>query len=527
MMQSAKFGLLLAALAISSPALAAPDGWRISEKSGTVTVLHSGVSKIALQGNAVAVGDVISTGLNGRAVLVRGQEYLVVAPGSRLRVADPAPSGGFVQIIQDVGNVIFKIKRKSTPHFAVQTPYLAAVVKGTTFSVTVSEAGASVQVIEGAVEVKTNDGGASDLVKPGMIAAVTARDLFSLKVDGDSSQVTTSPNAPASQSPASESSATSATSETAATSAPAATATSAPVTAIVEAKIEAPIVEATQQVSALTGGLIEGTSTIVSPVRAEEVRMEVAAATPTPVTEAAVATPPATATAVATAPAPAAETAAATAPAQPAATPPAPTEVAAVTAPADMLPPAFDDDDDAAAASDDGKDEKTDKNDGNAKDVANTVSPPAPVEVAAVTPPISALPPEVDIDEDDDGNESDAAEAAREAEREKANDKKTDVAVVTPPAPVEVAAAPPVAALPPAVETDVETNDAAIAELEKANGKKKDAADMAALPPVAVEVAVVTPPAAVDVQLGNGNVFGLEKDSKGLKIEGGRGNSDD
>jgi ferric-dicitrate binding protein FerR (iron transport regulator) len=39
-------------------------------------------------------------------------------------------------------------------------------VKGTTFSVTVSPTGASVQVIEGAVEVATNDGGARQLVEP-------------------------------------------------------------------------------------------------------------------------------------------------------------------------------------------------------------------------------------------------------------------------------------------------------------------------------------------------------------------------
>jgi len=244
-MINAKFTLVAIGLFMTSAASAAPDGWQISEKSGTVTVLHSGVSKIALQGNAIAMGDVVNTGPNGRAVLVRGQEYLVIAPNSRLRIADPAPSGGMVQILQDVGNVIFKIKRKSTPHFAVQTPYLAAVVKGTTFSVTVNESGASVQVIEGAVEVKTNDGGARDLVRPGMIAAVNARNLFQLKIDGDTSHVTVSPNAPVEDgglAPAPQSDES-------------LTVTS--VTASAQ-QIESPIVETVQSASLLTGGLGSG-----------------------------------------------------------------------------------------------------------------------------------------------------------------------------------------------------------------------------------------------------------------------------
>lgn len=329
-----KANLTLAAIGLfmASPAYAAPpEGWKISEKSGTVTVLHSGVSKIALQGNAITMGDVVNTGANGRAVLVRGQEYLVIAPNSRLRIADPAPSGGMIQILQDVGNVIFKIKRKSTPHFAVQTPYLAAVVKGTTFSVTVNESGASVQVIEGAVEVNTNDGGARDFVRPGMIAAVNARNLFQLKIDGDTSHVTVSPNAPAGgsgQAPAEQSDESlTATSETS-----------------VEAnaqQIESSIVETAQSASLLTGGLIEGNTSFASPVRALEVKQETAAVIPPVVPEAvaSVVTAVPTPAAVAVVEAPAAPVAAPVAVVV-AETPVAASPVAVAVAPAPVeLPP--------------------------------------------------------------------------------------------------------------------------------------------------------------------------------------------
>src|SRR3546814_6588562 len=81
------------------------------------------------------------TGPNARAVLVRGEEYAIVAPNTRLEIADPAKSGGLWQIVESAGNIVFSIKKKLTPHFGVQTPYLAAVVKGTTFSVTVDGTG--------------------------------------------------------------------------------------------------------------------------------------------------------------------------------------------------------------------------------------------------------------------------------------------------------------------------------------------------------------------------------------------------
>jgi hypothetical protein len=179
----------LIGLLSSCSAFAAVPGWTISESSGQVSIIAPGVSKVAQRGGAVSVGEVVTTGANGRAVLVRGEEYLIVSPNTRIRVADPARSGGMTQIMELFGNTIFRIKKMATPHFGVQTPYLAAVVKGTTFSVTVTERGASVQVVEGRVEVSTRDGGASYMVLPGDIASVNAGALSQLNVAGRENQV--------------------------------------------------------------------------------------------------------------------------------------------------------------------------------------------------------------------------------------------------------------------------------------------------------------------------------------------------
>ena len=173
----------LLTLTCSSPAFAGPVGWTISETSGTVRISGSGMQKVATRGLAIAAGDTVSTGRDGRAVLVRGTEVMMVAPASQLRLPPEAETAGFTRVVEEFGNVVFMIKKKMTPHFEVKTPYLAAVVKGTTFSVGVTPQGASVQVLEGAVDVATIDGRAHDLITPGAIALVGATTRFRMQIE--------------------------------------------------------------------------------------------------------------------------------------------------------------------------------------------------------------------------------------------------------------------------------------------------------------------------------------------------------
>lgn len=143
--------LALLVASCSTAAIGKEPMWTISETSGTVRVSHAGIMRIATRGSAITPGDVVTTGPGGRAVLVRGSEFMMVASASQLRLPVEEQATGFTRVIEDFGNVVFMIKKKMTPHFEVKTPYLAAVVKGTTFSVGVTSKGASVQVLEGAV----------------------------------------------------------------------------------------------------------------------------------------------------------------------------------------------------------------------------------------------------------------------------------------------------------------------------------------------------------------------------------------
>ena len=179
-MRKTIIGLALLAFAASGEA-SAQTGWRVSESSGDVRVAVNGQTRPVARGMLLASGAVVASNPGGRAVLVNGNDYVILSPSSRVRLpGQPAgvipASGGrtmgqMTQVVSEAGTALYRIEHLANPHFRVQTPYLAAVVKGTVFSVTVTRGGASVQVTQGAVEVSTVDGGAAQLVRPGRAAA--------------------------------------------------------------------------------------------------------------------------------------------------------------------------------------------------------------------------------------------------------------------------------------------------------------------------------------------------------------------
>src|SRR5215213_9139407 len=155
---------------VATPAFAKDSGgnWIVSQRSGDVRVVHRGLQQASVRANtSLSPGDVVMTGATGRATLARGADYIVVAPRSELRLPAEAQPGGFTRVVQRLGTLLFKVKHTGVPHFAVDTPMLAAVVKGTTFTVIVDKDRSAVQVIEGIVQVEATDGGMQKLVDGG------------------------------------------------------------------------------------------------------------------------------------------------------------------------------------------------------------------------------------------------------------------------------------------------------------------------------------------------------------------------
>ena len=261
-MRPFKWAIVPIMFATASGASAADKPWAVTEASGDVRVVVGGQTKAVKRGALLASGSLLVTGAQARAVIVHGGDAVVVSQNSRLKIAEPSPERGIFATMVEYGTSLFRIKHTNTPHFGVKTPYLAAVVKGTTFTVNVGPVGSSVQVTEGAVEVATLDGGAADLITPGNIASVAASDRYQLRVDGDSSRVIRSNLAPATAAPAAESkndSAAPASGESDASPAPAGSSASesggAPAA---EAEIGQAVAAAPVSLADVTGGLVTG-----------------------------------------------------------------------------------------------------------------------------------------------------------------------------------------------------------------------------------------------------------------------------
>lgn len=159
--------------------------WIVTKMSGTVELSTNGAQQIALsQGGKLVAGGRIVTGKNGRVRLVRGQERMFVGPDSVVMLPVEPESDGTTTILQQIGSVLFEVEKKNVQHFTVETPFLAAVVKGTRFTVSVDELGANVGVERGLVAVTDNASGEQADIAPGQTASVSAGSAGGLTLTG-------------------------------------------------------------------------------------------------------------------------------------------------------------------------------------------------------------------------------------------------------------------------------------------------------------------------------------------------------
>src|SRR4029077_1362865 len=159
--------------------------WQVSKTSGEVWVATSGVQPASLGDQAtLKPGDSIRTGRNGRVLLVRGQETILVAPNSAITLPATQKDAGSTTILQQAGSIKLEVDKRNERNFEVETPYLVAAVKGTQFTVTVSQGTAKVDVSHGSVEVADFKSGQIALVMPGQSAKVTTFGPGGLSLSG-------------------------------------------------------------------------------------------------------------------------------------------------------------------------------------------------------------------------------------------------------------------------------------------------------------------------------------------------------
>lgn len=176
---SAALAFAFAAL-FSSTALA--DDWTAVKLRGIVVGLFDG-EWVKLERDAVVPEDQpIRTLASGRVTFQRGNETVELGPDTQVQIIDRAGHGKFTTVRQYYGRVAVEAEVREVTHFSVETPFLAAVVKGTRFIVFSDEDGARVQVERGAVAVEDSADQSSVVVAAGQEAAAAPGEV--LKVSG-------------------------------------------------------------------------------------------------------------------------------------------------------------------------------------------------------------------------------------------------------------------------------------------------------------------------------------------------------
>lgn len=173
-------------VAMASPVFAADDGaWTVSKSSGEVWLTSSGAQPASLkQEEMLKPGDTVRTGRTGRVLLRRGEETMLVSPNSVVGMPAESKEGLSTTIIQQAGSILLEVEKRNVKHFEVETPYLAAVVKGTQFSVTIKDGSTSVGVIRGQVEVADFRSGQIAQVMPGQHATTFTTGKVGLTLGG-------------------------------------------------------------------------------------------------------------------------------------------------------------------------------------------------------------------------------------------------------------------------------------------------------------------------------------------------------
>lgn len=173
-------------LGMASGASAAEDGvWSVSKATGEVWIATDGAQQVSLnQEETLKPGNTIRTGRNGRVLLVRGEETILIRPNSVVGLPAEKKDGLSTTIIQQAGSILLEVEKRNVKHFEVETPYLAAVVKGTQFSVTVGAGSTKVGVLRGQVEVSDFRTGQIAQVMPGQAATVFEHGKPGLSLSG-------------------------------------------------------------------------------------------------------------------------------------------------------------------------------------------------------------------------------------------------------------------------------------------------------------------------------------------------------
>ena len=170
---------LVGGVALGWPALA--GDWRIASLSGKAFRLSgTGWVRVAAS-DSIAVGDTVKTLGSGELTLTREGVTVTISPNSRVQLSERM-NGSFTDVIQTAGRAEVEVDPRRRIRLAVATPYMAAVVKGTVFTVSTFEGYSETTVARGRVAVVDTRNRLEAMVTAGQ--AATAGPAMPLSLSG-------------------------------------------------------------------------------------------------------------------------------------------------------------------------------------------------------------------------------------------------------------------------------------------------------------------------------------------------------
>lgn len=164
---------------------AAATEWVVKRVSGIVYFVAPNVEAFrAKKGMVFKKGYTMGTRAGGRALIVRGEESISVGPNTTFAISKYQSNRSKTTLLQRKGKVTVDVTRRSRPHFFVETPFLAAVVKGTRFEVNVNSKRTRVSVARGVVEVQDFSSGDKADLSAGQNASSARSNGSGLAVGG-------------------------------------------------------------------------------------------------------------------------------------------------------------------------------------------------------------------------------------------------------------------------------------------------------------------------------------------------------
>jgi hypothetical protein len=165
------------------------DTWTVTRLRGQVVQFVDGTWQPLTRDGSVPNDRVVKTLGNGRLSLVRGDETIELGPNTQIQIHDKSGAKPFTTVRQFFGTVSIEAEVRNVQHFAVRNQYLAAVVKGTRFTVTAGTSGASVTVQRGQVEVEGVADHSTILIAAGQQARVQSGGNLSVSGRGRLPQI--------------------------------------------------------------------------------------------------------------------------------------------------------------------------------------------------------------------------------------------------------------------------------------------------------------------------------------------------